>query len=97
MQTVSGFDSSNIVIFGGKTIVVITINHTLGASGFFASEELYNENLKNYSMSSYNALNGTYDSINAIKWIKKYIPSFGGSAGGLSTCTLFLSPLLKII
>ena len=103
--SLSAFDSTNIVTYGGKNVVVITINYRLGALGFFASEELYNENMKNYNISSYGGLNGIYDQIIAIKWIKKYISSFGGnpnditifgeSAGGLSTCMLFLSPLLR--
>ena len=63
---------------------MIAIKYRLGALGFFASEELYNENLQNYNVSSYGGLNGIYDQINAIKWIKKYMSSFGGNGNDIA-------------
>ena len=64
------------------------------------NELLYNEDS---TFLSYGGQNGVYDQIIALKWIQKYIKSFGGdpnkitlfgeSAGGLSICNLLISPL----
>ena len=107
---VSGAGSESIyasdgIASRGKNVVAVTINYRLGALGFFASEELYEENMKYDNFASYGGLNGIYDQIIAINWVKKYISSFGGnsdditiygeSAGALSTCVLYFSPLLR--
>ena len=97
--------SSDIITSRGENIVAVTINYRLGALGFFASEELYKENIKYNNYSSYGGMTGIHDQIIAIQWVKQYISSFGGdpdditiygeSAGGVSSCVLFFSPLMR--
>eukprot|EP01084_Bolivina_argentea_P165348 287268_1 len=84
----------------GKDFVYVSVNYRLGAFGFLSNTQLYNED-KNWK--SYGGLNGLYDQIVGLKWVKKYISDYGGdpnsvtifgeSAGGLSVCNLLVSPL----
>lgn len=72
-------------------IVVVSINYRLGALGFTDLSHLGEE----FATSG---VNGTLDQIQALRWVKNNIASFGGdpeqvtiageSAGGFSVCTL---------
>eukprot|EP01084_Bolivina_argentea_P008060 15077_1 len=94
------YDGVNFV-GNGKDIVLVTINYRLGLLGWLQSQQLYDEDP---NWKSYGGLNGLYDQINAIKWVKQFIKNFGGdpnqitifgeSAGGLSTCMLLISPMV---
>lgn len=86
--------------WGGKDVVLVSINYRLGVFGFLAHPEL--------SAESPNGVSGNYgilDQIEALKWINKNIAQFGGdpdnvmifgqSAGGGSVKTLCESPLAR--
>ena len=95
------YNGTNFVGIGGD-MVYVSINYRLGPLGFLANEAIYNED-PNYK--STGGLNGIYDQITAIKWVKEYITDYGGnsdditifgeSAGGMSVCILNISPLGK--
>lgn len=75
-------------------MVIVTVNYRLGALGFFADDD--------QQMTHNLAL---YDQLDAIKWVRKVIPSFGGdinnitlfgqSAGAASIAALMSSPLAR--
>ena len=79
-----------------KGVIAVTINYRLGPLGFLCLKELKEESgiTGNY---------GLYDQVEALKWIKNNIESFGGdpsnitimgqSAGAMSVQQLSLSPL----
>lgn len=83
-----------------KDVIMITIQYRLGVFGYFAhsllQEESHNNTTGNY---------GLLDQIQALKWIKKNAPYFGGdasnvtiageSAGSSSVSALCSSPLAK--
>ncbi len=79
-------------------VVVVTINYRLGALGFFALPLLSQESPRGVS-GNY----GLLDQIEALKWVKSNIVSFGGdkekvtvfgeSAGAASIYDLMVSPL----
>ena len=81
-----------------KGVVVVTINYRLAWLGFLAHPDLSAEDPK-ASSGNY----GLLDQIEALKWVKQNIASFGGdpnnvtifgeSAGGWSVCNLLGSPL----
>ena len=81
-----------------KAVVVVTINYRLAWLGFLAHPDLSLEDPKG-SSGNY----GLLDQIEALKWVKQNIASFGGdpnnvtifgeSAGGWSVCNLLGSPL----
>ncbi|MGC1509567.1 carboxylesterase/lipase family protein [Ketobacter sp.] len=95
--------ASSQVIYKGRElavngdVVVVTLNYRLGALGFLYLNDLLPDE---YEVS---ANNGLLDQIEALKWIKKNIESFGGnpnqitlfgeSAGAWSIATLLASPL----
>ena len=95
------FDGRNVVSQFGA-VVLVTINYRLGPLGFMNHKELYDEDP---DLKSYGGMNGLYDQIIALQWTKQFISDFGGdpdqitifgeSAGGLSVCSLLVSPLTK--
>eukprot|EP01084_Bolivina_argentea_P174668 302548_1 len=96
----SGYDGHNMVA-NGKDFVLVTINYRLGCLGFLQSKQLYDEDPK---WKSYGGMNGLYDQIQALNWVKRFVSSFGGdpnqitifgeSAGGTSVCQLAVSPMV---
>jgi para-nitrobenzyl esterase len=83
-------------------VVVVTVDYRLGKLGFFAPKELAEEARKNSEpVGNY----GTMDQIEALKWVRENIRSFGGdpdnvtifgqSAGGRSVTWLMTSPAAK--
>lgn len=91
------YDGTNLAREG---VVVVTINYRLGPLGYFAHPLLSRESADGVS-GNY----GMLDQIEALKWVKRNIPAFGGdpncvtvfgeSAGALSICRLMVSPLAK--
>jgi para-nitrobenzyl esterase len=92
--TGADYDPQNLV---RKGVVVVTINYRLGVLGFLAHPEL--------SAESSHGASGNYgllDQIEALRWVKRNIASFGGdpdnvtifgeSAGGQSVSLLMISP-----
>ena len=96
------FNGVNLVKNGGQDLIIVTINYRLGPLGFLASEQLYDEDP---NWPSYGGMNGIYDQIIALEWVKKYISDYGGnpdqitifgeSAGGLSVCMLCITKMVK--
>eukprot|EP01084_Bolivina_argentea_P214510 364148_1 len=99
--TGSGSDATyngNNFISESENIILVTFNYRLSLLGFLANNDL------NTQYGYTEGLNGIYDQINAIKWVYKYISSFGGnpndltiygeSAGGRSVCMLMISPIV---
>lgn len=91
------YDGANLARRG---VIVVGMNYRLGPLGFLAHPQL--------SVESPHASSGNYgilDQIEALKWVKRNISSFGGdparvtifgeSAGGNSVYTLLMSPLAK--
>ncbi len=80
-----------------RDVVIVTINYRLGPLGFTALPELADED-PDGSTGNY----GILDQIQALKWVQENIEAFGGdpdnvtiygqSAGGMSVCTLLVSP-----
>jgi para-nitrobenzyl esterase len=80
-----------------RDVVVVTINYRLGALGFMALPELAMEDA-HHSTGNY----GLLDQVRALEWVRDNIAGFGGdpgnvtifgqSAGGISVCSLLVSP-----
>ncbi len=98
-QGSGGYDIYNGArLAGEKNVVVVTINYRLGTLGFLSLPELRSED-PNGTTGNY----GVLDQIQALKWVRANIKNFGGdpgnvtvfgqSAGGMSVCTLLVSPL----
>ena len=93
-----GFSDSNALAARG--VVQVSINYRLGIWGFFALNELAQED-PDGSTGNY----GMLDQIEALRWVKQNIASFGGdpenitifgeSAGGHSVGQLLASPLTR--
>jgi carboxylesterase type B len=83
-----------------QNVIVVSLNYRVGALGFLASTEISSM----YSKGN-GGLNGIHDQIVGLKFVQRYISSFGGnpnsvtifgqSAGGESVCVLSLSPPAK--
>lgn len=77
-------------------VVVVTINYRLGALGFLAHEELYDEGSGGFGNW------GLLDQVAALTWVRDNISAFGGdpgqvtlfgeSAGAISVCNLLAAP-----
>ena len=75
-------------------VIVININFRLGVFGFLATDN-----------NGSNGLNGIYDQIIALRWIRKYISYFGGDknrvtvfglgTGSASACWLSVAPAAR--
>lgn len=91
--------SGNTLLYGpepivGENVIVVTINYRLGFLGFFSTGDKHAPG--NY---------GLKDAIEALRWVKKNIETFGGdpervtifgeSAGSVLVHYLLLSPLAK--
>jgi para-nitrobenzyl esterase len=83
-------------------VIVVTVDYRIGKLGFFAPKELVEEAKENDEpVGNY----GIMDQIEALKWVKKNIKTFGGdpdnitifgeSAGGRSVTWLMASPASK--
>jgi len=81
--------------------VVVTVNYRLGALGYLAAPALDAESSDKQSSGQY----GDLDKVEALRWVKRNIASFGGdpervtiagqSAGAGSVCWLMASPAAK--
>ncbi len=79
-------------------MVIVTINYRLGALGFLAHPALDTDDPAYPTSGNY----GLEDQRAALEWVQRNIAAFGGdpkhvtifgeSAGGLSTCALYVSP-----
>ena len=75
-------------------VIVVNINFRLGVFGFMSTDN-----------SGSNGMNGIYDQIVALRWIRKYIGNFGGDknrvtlfglgSGSASVCWLSVSPAAR--
>lgn len=82
----------NVTRFAKAGTVGVAINYRLGILGFLALEVVQEK------QNGTGAMNGLYDQIEALRWVKNNIAAFGGdpdqvtiageSAGGLSVCLL---------
>ncbi len=81
-------------------VVVVSTNYRLNLFGFFSSPALLSED-PNQSTGNYAFL----DQVAALEWVRDNIENFGGdpdnvtifgeSAGGLSVCTLYATPIAR--
>jgi para-nitrobenzyl esterase len=79
-------------------VIVVTVNYRLGPFGFLAHPALRDEDALGSTGNQ-----GILDQIEALRWVKANIASFGGdpdnitifgeSAGAMSVCTLMATPL----
>ncbi|KAK3101968.1 hypothetical protein FSP39_007701 [Pinctada imbricata] len=86
------YNGENVAVIGN--VIVITINYRLDLFGFMSTDD-----------NAYRGNYGLFDQLEAIRWTKKYIGSFGGdpnkitifgeSAGAFSIAMLSISPLSK--
>ena len=94
----SGIQYNGSTLAGLGDIVVVTINYRLGALGFYASEEVAQDN----TLHTTGAMNGVLDVVMGLQWVQEHITSFGGdpsrvtvageSSGAMNTCLLGYSP-----
>jgi len=79
-------------------VIVVVVSYRLGALGFLPLLNFDDDNETKLG----GGMNGLYDIVCALEWIKRHITSFGGnkddvtlfgqSSGGYATCTLSVSP-----
>lgn len=96
----TSFDAYNGETLASKGIVVVNFAYRLNVFGYYANEELAAES-ENGTTGNY----GLLDQIQALKWVKENIASFGGnpdeitvageSAGSSSVNAVCVSPLAK--
>lgn len=75
-------------------VIVVTVNYRLGALGFLTGEDA--------GRPGSGGMNGLYDVIIALRWLKDYVSYFGGdasqmtvfgqSSGAYGLCTLLVAP-----
>lgn len=92
--------SYNHTALPNEGVIVVTVNHRLGAFGYMAHPQLTAESANN-SSGNYSQL----DQIAALKWVRDNIGAFGGdpenvtifgqSGGGLKVISLLNSPLAE--
>ena len=70
----SVYNASKMVLNGGNNFIFVTFNYRLGPFGFFVSDQLRLE-----SHMGNGGLNGIYDQITALRWVKNNILSYGGN------------------
>eukprot|EP01084_Bolivina_argentea_P174641 302510_1 len=95
------YNGNNIVGEIDGNIIYVSINYRLGSIGWLQNEQIYNED---NNWKSYGGMNGVYDQITSIQWVKNNIADYGGdpnkitifgeSAGALSICYLLISPIV---
>ena len=90
------YDGTNLA---AKDAVIVTINYRLGPLGWVAHKDLVGQDPTHPGSGNY----GLLDQIQALHWVHESIAAFGGdasnvtvfgeSAGGVSVCSLLVSPL----
>lgn len=74
------YDGYNFVYYN-PDIIVITINYRVGAMGYIDLSSFEGgEDFK------YSTANGTYDQIEALRWVKNNIENFGGDKDNITIC-----------
>ena len=83
-----------------EDVVFVSINYRLGPLGFLNNKQFAESGS---GFKSFGGLNGVYDAITALVWVRSFISDYGGdpdqitifgeSAGGCAVCTLLVSPL----
>eukprot|EP01084_Bolivina_argentea_P216656 368026_1 len=68
-------NGNNLIGETDGNIVYVSINYRLGSLGWLQNEALYNEDP---NWKSYGGMNGLYDQITALKWVKNNIADYGG-------------------
>jgi len=99
MVSGSGMAINGSQLATSQDILVVSVNYRLGPLGFFSHDKLKTETGR------LGGMNGQLDQITALKWVQKNIGPLGGdpsrvsiagcSAGGLSVCSLMVSPMAK--
>lgn len=96
----NSYDSYNTAPLPNHGLVVVTVQHRLGAIGYMAHPELTAES-PNHASGNY----GNLDLVAALQWVQRNIAAFGGdprcvtiighSGGGIKVNWLMASPLAK--
>lgn len=93
---IAGAGGSNGAVLARDGVVVVTLNYRLGALGFYDYAGWNEGDIRNF---------GLLDQVEALKWVKANIKSFGGnpddvtiaghSAGGMSVQLMMVNPKAK--
>ena len=85
--------------------ILVTHNYRLGPMGFFAHEDLTEEDGNTYGDSGTSGNQGIFDSLTALRWVVDNAEALGGdpdqilifgeSAGASTTCAMLASPLAE--
>jgi para-nitrobenzyl esterase len=85
--------------------IVVTINYRLNGFGFLAHTALTDEDAAEFEQGGTSGNQGLFDALLALQWVKDNAQALGGdpeklmmfgeSAGGMSTCSLLVSPLAE--
>jgi para-nitrobenzyl esterase len=91
------YDGGNLCRKGG--VVVVTLNHRLGAMGYLHLEDLAGEQFAGAGVA------GMFDIVAALRWVRENIAQFGGdpanvtifgeSGGGAKVCVLMAMPAAR--